>query len=82
MTDDKKTWTTRRVRAWNVKPGDVIEVVSIARGKWWSKPRTVEEVVPSTAWPGEIELHFRRWHMGWHCKRTALVSVRRLGTKP
>ena len=78
VTAKAKTWSTRRVRAWNVKPGDVVEVARKVRGKGWvTGPKTVEAVIVSHAWPGEIELHFRHWHMGYHTPRNSLVRVRR-----
>lgn len=74
-----REWTTRQVRAWNLKPGDVIGFLDRKRMK--EVRRTVDHVEPSLEFPGDIEVHFRRWRWAMHLKRNMLMRIRRLDGK-
>lgn len=75
--DGERQWETRQVRAYNLKPGDVMSFLNMKRRA--EERRTVASVVESETWPGDVEIRFRRWRWGLHLKRTMLVRVRRLG---
>lgn len=69
-------WETKRVRAWNLKSGDVMSFFDTKRMREMRK--TVDSVTPSTEWPGDVEIRFRRWRWGMHLKRTHIMRIRRL----
>lgn len=74
-----RTWEIRQVRAWNLKPGDVIGFFD--RKKFAELRRTVEAVEPEGH--DQIIIRFRRWRptLGLLVPRTKLIRVRRMSPK-
>lgn len=68
---------TKRVRAWNLKPGDVVELFDASKAR--PVKATVREVAPSPECDGHVIIRYRRWR-NWAMlvKRTMLMRVRRL----
>lgn len=82
MSDETKPareWRTRRVRAYNLKSGDVLAFLDIEKLK--EVRRTVARVSPSVDSSDNVDIHFRRWRWGLQMKRAALVRIRRLDPK-
>lgn len=78
----KREWVTKRVRAYNLKPGDVIEFLD--RRNLKTVKRTVaaieDERIDDT---DHAVIKFRRCRWGLVAKRTELIRVRRLtASKP
>ena len=69
----KREWVTRRVRAYNVKPGDVVRCFDAKRFR---------EVLLTVHWVKDtdsdtVDIGFRRKTFGWRLKRLSYVRVRR-----
>jgi hypothetical protein len=82
MSDETKpsrVWRTRRVRAYNLKSGDVLAFLDIKKLK--EVRRTVARVAPSFESSDNVDIHFRRWRWALQMKRAALVRIRRLDPK-
>lgn len=73
------THETKRVRAYNLKPGDVVELFD--RKKVTIISRTVTEVGPSPEFKGDVVIKFRRCRWALHVKKTMLLRARRAQTK-
>jgi hypothetical protein len=73
-----KEWRSRNVRAWNLKPGDVISFLD--RKRMREMKRTVDAIEPEG--DDQIIIRFRRWRptLGLFMKRTAIMRVRRYET--
>lgn len=75
-----KAWGTRQVRAYNLKPGDVIPFFNLKTLR--EVRRTVAGIEPEG--DDQIIIRFRRWRptLGMLVKRTSLMRVRRLEVRP
>jgi len=70
---------TRSVRAKALRSGDVLAFYDTRRRR--ETRRTVERLVPSDEWPGEVEVHFRRWRWALHLLPNSTMRVRRYQEK-
>lgn len=70
-----KEWRSRNVRAWNLKPGDVISFLD--RKRMQEVKRTVDDIEPEG--DDQIIIRFRRWRptLGLLVKRTMIMRIRR-----
>lgn len=72
-----KTWETKRVRAYNLKPGDMI--------RCWNT-KTQKEMSLTVHWVDdkgdEVFVGFRRRMWGWILKRHQLMRIRRRDRDP
>jgi hypothetical protein len=68
-----KEWATRQVRAWNAKPGDVVEFYDTVRRRVTAK--TVQRVLD-----GDVYVAYRYRGVKWSTvhKRHSLIRIRRL----
>jgi hypothetical protein len=69
-------WETKRVRAYNLKPGDVVEFLDTKKAK--TVKRTVQDVVTSPEVEGNVVIKFRSYRWALHVERMMLVRTRRL----
>jgi hypothetical protein len=73
MTAVVKAWSTRRVRAYNLEPGDVLSCFDTKR---------MREVKLTVSWVqdkgAEVWVGFRKRLFGWKLARARLIRVRRL----
>lgn len=76
MQEKSKEWTTRSVRAWNLKSGGVISFWDTR--KKGEVLRTVDRVNASDEGPELVTIRFRRWKWAMQSKRNYIVRVRRL----
>lgn len=70
-------WVTKRVRAYNVRAGDVVDVWNLKRQR--PGKLTVQWVDARAA--DRVDIGFRRRLFGWRLKRNQLVRVRRREAK-
>jgi hypothetical protein len=78
-TKTARAWETRHVRAWNVKPGDVLSFFDTKTLKEVRK--TVRDVIPSEEYPDYVQISFRKVPWVLHQKRNRSIRVRRLESK-
>lgn len=73
-----KVWATVRVRAYNLRPGDVISFYDLRRHR--EVTRTVKEVAAEgeTGPAQYVVIRYRRCQWGQVAKRGRVVRVRRL----
>ena len=73
------SWETKRVRAYNLKPGDIVGFFDTKKRKEVS--RIVTEVSPSPEFEGNVVIKFRRSRWALHVERTMLLRARRAQAK-
>ena len=71
-----KAWTTKSVRAYNLKKGDVLDCYDSKRRR--AVKLTVQWVDPQNALDDLVHVGFRRRAFGWKLKRMQIIRVRRL----